>query len=128
MTRAGVYRGFHIFEPLHLQSICKVSFNLKPFQFLFQLRCTISHDLHRGFTAPLLIMGDVRVAQSTAITRPVKTVYPVHNDDNGPVVEVDHLVIGAGPAGASMGCFLGQHGDSYFDNGEARARTDSFKD
>lgn len=67
------------------------------------------------------------MAQNTDIRRPVKTVYPVHSDGNGPVVEVDHLVIGAGPAGASMGCFLGQHGNSCF-NREARTRTDSFKD
>ncbi|KAJ5623803.1 hypothetical protein N7510_000112 [Penicillium lagena] len=29
---------------------------------------------------------------------------------NLPVVIVDHLIVGAGPAGASMGCFLGQNG------------------
>ena len=55
-------------------------------------------------------MGDSGPCSATIAIRPVKAVFPVHNDDTGPVVEVDHLVIGAGPAGASMGCFLGQHG------------------
>lgn len=73
-------------------------------------------------------MGDVGVPPNTAITRPARTVYPVHHDDNGPVVDVDHLVVGAGPAGASMGAFLGQHGNVCFTNGEATARTDIFKD
>ena len=54
-------------------------------------------------------MGDSGQPSSTSI-KPVKAVFPVHKDDSGFVVEVDHLVIGAGPAGASMGCFLGQHG------------------
>jgi flavin-dependent dehydrogenase len=26
------------------------------------------------------------------------------------ILEVDHLIVGAGPAGASLACFLGKHG------------------
>jgi ribulose 1,5-bisphosphate synthetase/thiazole synthase len=32
---------------------------------------------------------------------------PVHL---GPVLDVDFLIVGAGPAGASLGCFLGRYG------------------
>lgn len=31
-------------------------------------------------------------------------------DGNVSIVEVDYLIVGAGPAGASLGCFLGRCG------------------
>ena len=42
--------------------------------------------------------------------KPIKPVFPVQSSDDGPVLEVSHLVVGAGPAGGSMACFLAQHG------------------
>ena len=52
-------------------------------------------------------MTDIGSSKSAPIRT---TLFPTHSDDTGAVVEVDHLVVGAGPAGASMGCFLGRHG------------------
>jgi hypothetical protein len=44
--------------------------------------------------------------------------FPLEEDETVVTVMVDHLVIGAGPAGASMGCFLGQHGMTHSDKAE----------
>jgi hypothetical protein len=33
-----------------------------------------------------------------------------HGGGTGPTVHTDYLIVGTGPAGASLGCFLAQHG------------------
>lgn len=33
------------------------------------------------------------------------------SDDSIPLIETDVLIVGAGPAGASLGCFLGYNGN-----------------
>jgi ribulose 1,5-bisphosphate synthetase/thiazole synthase len=32
---------------------------------------------------------------------------------SGGILETDLLIVGAGPAGASLACFLAQHGEQY---------------
>jgi hypothetical protein len=77
-------------------------------------------------------MGDAGISQNTINFHPVKTVYPVRQQDDGPIIEVDHLIIGAGPAGASMGCFLGQHGiwapHSGFQIAKSDIKANAFQD
>lgn len=35
-----------------------------------------------------------------------------HNDDAVADVSTDYLIVGTGPAGASLACFLAQHGNT----------------
>jgi len=34
-----------------------------------------------------------------------------NGDAHAPIIEVDVLIAGTGPAGASLACFLGSHGE-----------------
>jgi thioredoxin reductase len=41
-----------------------------------------------------------------------------HDTMSTEILEVDHLIVGAGPAGASLACFLGKYGKCLYDTAD----------
>jgi ribulose 1,5-bisphosphate synthetase/thiazole synthase len=42
---------------------------------------------------------------------PTPQIDPATHPPSGAILETDLLIVGAGPAGASLACFLAQHGE-----------------